>query len=321
MAEERVESQGFYEMLWDCEFCSTKGLLAKSQRHCPECGAKQNSDKRYFPPEGQEKRVDGHRYEGADRYCPACNAPMGAKANNCANCGSPMDAAREVKGVAAPVPPPRPRRKLWPWLVLAAAVVFALGFGIWYRFIRTKAATLAVASHTWERAIEVEEFAEARDSAWHGSVPYDARGVSCHREQRSSRQIPDGEECHNERHDKKDGTFEVLKKCKTKYRSEPIYDDRCSYTVLRWQTSPADSARLSGHGLTAEWPALTLPAVGPQPVLGARRAGKRSESFTLELEGGQTCDVSEAVWRKYADGAKVNVEVRASSGKIVCSSL
>jgi hypothetical protein len=30
---ERVESQGFYEMLWDCDHCDTKGLFGKSQRH------------------------------------------------------------------------------------------------------------------------------------------------------------------------------------------------------------------------------------------------------------------------------------------------
>lgn len=80
MAEERVESLGFYEMLWDCEFCGTKGLLAKSQRHCPECGAKQSADARYFPKEGEETKVAGHKYESSDRYCPACNAPQGALA-------------------------------------------------------------------------------------------------------------------------------------------------------------------------------------------------------------------------------------------------
>ena len=321
MADERVESQGFYEMLWDCEFCGQKGLLAKSQRHCAECGGKQNSDKRYFPPEGQATKVEGHKYEGADRYCPACNAPQGALAKNCTNCGSPMDAAREVRGVAAPLPPPRPKRRLWLWLLVGALVVFAIGFAIWYRFIRTRSAQLTVASHSWDRTIEVEEFAEVRDSAWDGSVPRDARGVSCHREQRSSRKIPDGEECHSEKQDKKDGTFEVVKKCRTKYRSEPIYDQKCTFTVQRWQAAPRAAVHASGQGVMTQWPALSLPAVGPQPVLGARREGKRSETLVLEFVGGQRCDVSEDVWRKYADGAKIAAEVRASSGKIVCSSL
>src|SRR4029077_20953660 len=38
MGQEREESQGFYEMLWDCQFCDTRGLLAKSQRFCANCG-------------------------------------------------------------------------------------------------------------------------------------------------------------------------------------------------------------------------------------------------------------------------------------------
>ena len=49
MLKEHIESQGFFEMLWDCEHCGTKGLLGKSQRYCAECGAPQNPAKRYFP--------------------------------------------------------------------------------------------------------------------------------------------------------------------------------------------------------------------------------------------------------------------------------
>ena len=67
MSQTREESQGFFEMLWDCEYCDARGLLAKSQRHCANCGAQQNADKRYFPKEGEQVRVDGHIYEGADR--------------------------------------------------------------------------------------------------------------------------------------------------------------------------------------------------------------------------------------------------------------
>src|SRR5262245_41064864 len=142
MAEqERTESQGFYEMLWDCDHCDTKGLLAKSQRHCPECGAKQNADKRYFPPEGAEVRVDGHKYEGADRVCPACSAAISAAAKNCTNCGSPQDGAAEVKGVAVPIVV-KPQRKVWPIVLIVIAAVLVLGFAIWFFFIRTKSATL-----------------------------------------------------------------------------------------------------------------------------------------------------------------------------------
>jgi hypothetical protein len=55
--------------------------------------------------------------------------------------------------------------------------------------------------------------------------------------------------------------------------------------------------------------------------LGAHRQGKRSETLTLEFREHGSCDVSDAVWRKYTDGQKLQVEVRALSGDVVCSSL
>src|SRR5580658_2753628 len=103
MADDRVESEGFYEMLWDCAHCGTKGLLGKSQRRCPECGAPQDADKRYFPTDEQKQLAVGHVYVGADAHCPSCAAAMGAKVKNCTQCGSPMDGSKEVAGVAAPV--------------------------------------------------------------------------------------------------------------------------------------------------------------------------------------------------------------------------
>src|SRR5258705_9978500 len=121
MGQEREDSQGFFEMLWDCDHCDARGLLGKSQRYCANCGAPQNPDKRNFPKEGEERRVDGHLYEGADRACPACQAPQSARAKNCTHCGSVLEGAGEVRGVAAPVEPaaarkPRTRRRIWPYL-------------------------------------------------------------------------------------------------------------------------------------------------------------------------------------------------------------
>ena len=45
MAEQRVETDGHYEMLWDCDHCGAKGLLGLSQRFCAECGAPQKDRK------------------------------------------------------------------------------------------------------------------------------------------------------------------------------------------------------------------------------------------------------------------------------------
>ncbi|MDB4953710.1 MAG: uncharacterized protein JWO36_1279 [Myxococcales bacterium] len=319
---ERVESEGFYEMVWDCDHCGTKGLLGKSQRHCAQCGAPQNPDKRYFPTPEQQTKVAGHSYEGSDRYCPACKAPMGAKANNCAQCGSPLDGAREVRGVEAPIVTKR-RRRIWPWVV---AAIVLLVFAIWWFFIRTSSAQMTVVAHRWESTIPIEQFGDHPQSAWHDQMPAGAQAPVCHRKQRTTKQIEDGEECHTERHDKKDGTFEQLKKCKTKYRSEPVLDDWCDFTIRSW--FKVDEAKMSGTGLTVVWATAGVPTLMPRemqpgdltPNLGTRRQGARSQKLTIEFAN-STCDVDAATWRKYADGQKVKLEVRARSGDVVCSSL
>jgi hypothetical protein len=312
---ERVESQGFYEMLWDCDHCETKGLLAKSQRHCPECGATQSAVKRYFPTDEQKKRVDGHIYEGADRHCPACNAPMGAKGKNCTQCGSPMDGSKLVEGVKKAAPPPPKKRKIWPFVV-GGIVLFI--FLIWFFFIRTKSAQVEVTAHRWQRSIAIEEFKEIQESAWQNEAAKDGTGMKCIRKERSSKQVPDGEECHIEKVDKKDGTFEQMNVCKTKYRKEPVNDDWCTYTVRRWKK--VDDLIEKGDGMNPVWPANAPPADN-LPMLGQKRSGAKTEKHIVDFGKKGSCEVSEAMWKKLSDGQKVKIEVRARSGDLVCDTI
>jgi len=319
MGQEREESQGFFEMLWDCEYCDARGLLAKSQRYCASCGAPQNPDKRYFPREGEERRALGHIYEGADRTCPACSSPQSAQARNCTHCGSLMGGAAEVRGAsdapaarAAPAPPRR--RRIW---LFVLAVIAIFGGGIWWRCIRTQQAQVVVAAHSWKCAVAIEEYGERTEEAWRNEIPPQAGFPICHERERSTRQVADGEDCHTERRDKKDGTFEQVKKCKPRYRSEPVMDSWCQFTMRRWK--PIDEVKTSGAGLSPAWP-TNLPPDGAPVALGARRSGKRTQTLTLEFRDHGTCDVDEPVWRKYSDGQKLVAEIRAS-GDVACGSL
>jgi hypothetical protein len=338
MADERVESEGFFEMLWDCPHCDTKGLLGKSQRHCPECGAPQDETKRYMPSPEQQKAVPGHVYVGADRKCTACGAPQSALAKNCTQCGAPLEGAAEVAEASAPpaaaaptaapgsavpatgldVPdPPRPRRSVLVKLLAVALLGFAL-FALWWQFLRTKHADVTVAGHAWVAKIGIDEYDHHTHSAWRNSVPASANGVSCTRKTRSTRQVPDGESCHTERHDKKDGTFEQTRVCSPKTRSEDVDDDWCSYDVLDWSEVSADTAR--GNDLTPRWPEPTVPALA-DAYPGHRRQGARTMTLTLQFAGGDSCDVSDAVWHKYKDHDVVRLTVRARSGGVVCGDL
>ena len=106
-------------------------------------------------------------------------------------------------------------------------------------------------------------------------MPTDARFPSCVRKQRSTRQVDTGrEDCHVEKKDKKDGTFEQVQKCKPIYRTEGIDDDWCSYTVLRWREVTA--VRTTGTDLNPAWPAAGLPAVTAASTIGARRQGEKA---------------------------------------------
>jgi len=296
--------------------------LAKSQRHCPECGAKQDADKRYFPPEGQEIKVEGHKYEGADRYCPNCKNPQSALGKNCQNCGAPMDGSAQVKGVATPAPPPKKKSKRWLFILIAVVVgIVGIVAGVKY-CNRTKEADAKITAHRWQREVPIEEYDDVRHSEWRERVPVGARSVMCTRTQRSTKKVPDGEECRDEKHDKKDGTFEIVKKCKTKYRSEPVMDDKCTYTVTEWHQ--VDNKTASGTGTSfSDPPGLPPAAVAPVPRV--PRAGHARDTRYLDLDipkvGAQSCSVSDSVWAKYKDGQAVKIQIKVRNDEVDCDSL
>ena len=320
MADERVETVGEFEMLWDCDHCEAKRLLGKSQRHCPQCGGVQNPDKRYFPKDGEFVAATGHDYEGADRVCASCQAPMGAKASNCTNCGAAMDGVKEVAGVAPPAPAPAKKGSSHIFLIVGVIVLVCVA--IWWRCVRKVDATLAVSGHTWSTTVAIESWDDVEHKVWRNELPASVAAMaSCAREERSKQQVPDGETCKDQKVDNKDGTFKVVKKCTPRTRAEPVYDDKCRYTIREWHR--VDEAKASGTGTTLGWAANVPPA--PKDLMnvmvGTRRPGAKGQKLDLVF-GTQTCaDVSESLWRKYKDGDKVKLEVRASSGDIVCSGL
>ncbi len=322
MADERVEKVGDFEMLWDCTSCSAKGLLGKSQRHCPECGSPQDPDKRYFPKEGEEKKVDGHVYEGADRICSSCQAPMGAKAKNCTNCGAPMTDNKEVAAVGAPPPAPVKKSGKGKTVFIVIAVAVLAIIAIWYRCVRKVDATLAVTGHTWSTTVAIESWDDVPHTAWRNEVPASSLAVaSCIREQHGTRQVPDGETCKDDKVDNKDGTFKLVKKCTPKTKAEPVMDDKCRWTVREWHK--VDEAKANGKGTALGWAANVPPEIKDPTnvVLGTRKPGAKTQKLDLVF-GGQSCeDVPESKWRQYKDGDKVKLEVRAASGDIVCTGL
>ena len=328
-----AEKETYYEMLWDCAQCNTTGLLGDSHRHCPTCGAAQDPSKRYFPEPGQEIEAKNHQFVGADWRCTYCNSPNSAASAHCTNCGAGQDGTKPVAlivdAVAAPVITPpvvQPRAPRWRW---ALAVLALLAVAVWTLFFNTHDTSAMVSGRTWQREIQVEQFGPVSNSAWCDSLPSDAYAVSQSREQRSTRQIADGEVCHDVRIDKGDGTFVKNRECSTRYRSEPIYDMRCRYQVNRWRSVRTVKAGTE-NALAPMWPSMGVPngvgsglSSGLAGGMGAEREGPRSERYVLNLElNGKrsSCNVSEAVWNKYQEGASLPIKTRMIGG-VDCSSL
>src|SRR5262249_52838207 len=154
--------------------------------------------------------VADHVFAGADRLCPACATPNGAKANCCMNCGSPLEAGKAVNvrrdqvhaegqvfagetakdarderarlaGApgAAPAlldaPPTKKGSFLIPGLALGALVLMALLFATCFW---KKPVALTVTAHAWERSIQIEQMQAVSEAAWCSELPPGATDVT-----------------------------------------------------------------------------------------------------------------------------------------------
>jgi hypothetical protein len=328
-------AEQYFEMLWDCGQCAARGLLANAQRHCPMCGAAQDPKRRYFPEPGKEQEAAGHQFVGADWVCAFCDSPNAAASAFCVNCGGPKDGTKAVglvQDVAAPAvdpnPPPATSEPVRParvsWLKVVVGLVLAASAAVGFQFFSKHDASALITEKTWSREVDVERFTAVAASDWCDSLPGTAYQVSRSREQRSTRQVADGQECHDVRSDKGDGTFTKRQECSTRYRTEPVYDQKCSYRINRWQV--LRSARSDGNAsLAPSWP---TPIFGTTLVagdtLGAERLGARRETYVVGLQSAKgehwTCQVATTLWAALAENQKVVVKVRGIGGAD-CSSL
>lgn len=323
----REDHLGRFQMLWDCPFCGSEKLLGLDHRHCPGCGSPQAADKRYYPPEGEEIAVEDHPFHGADRVCPACQTPMSKAADFCGSCGSPMDEAAAAKlkaearpALPAPAPEPAPKKKgLAAFLglgcvltVFGALALFCLVAVFW-----KKEAGVTVTGHSWARSIAVEQQAKVSEKAWKEDVPAGASGVSCSKEQKSTKRVQSGEECTTVRKDKGDGTYDKVNECKPTYKEEPVYGERCSYSVMKWQTRRTETAGGTSTGDTIAWPVVRLGA--------GEREGARSEDYTVRfrLDDGKdgSCSTTQQRWASLSPGSTWTAKVSVIGGGIDCEAL
>lgn len=333
-----MSDEPVYQMLWDCRYCGTKKLLGLTHRYCPSCGAGQDDDARYFPGDHEKVAVEDHVYVGADKICPACDHPSAATVEFCPQCSAPLSAAAEAKrqedqiraageyefksrselARAAARPRKIPTRLKVVLGLLAALVVFLLIFFFW-----TKDVAVVLEGHSWSRSIAIQDYQPRSKSAWCSSMPGDAYSVSRSREIRSYRQVPDGQECSTVNVDRGDGTYTTRQECRTKYRREPVYDDKCYFTVDRWEFGRAVPA--GGLDKRPFWPEYSLRCSAQR--YGCEREGGRSQTYEVLLRSSDEeqnqyrCSMPQNRWQATTLRSRWKLTVRQIGGGADCDSL
>lgn len=343
MAEEKI-----YEMLWDCEFCGSKKLLGKTHRHCPNCGATQDPNRRYFPNDADKVAVQDHIYYGVDKVCPFCQTANGAKATFCGNCGGALDGAQNVKlrsdqdGLTedsvqkakeelafanSEFIKPHPKTPKWVLWLIGSIVVGGIGF-VCLGVLWTEKVELQITHHEWSRTIAIDQFKPVSESEWCDSMPMGAYSVSRNRQIRSYNSIPDGEDCHTVRSDRGDGTFSESESCTTKYRQEPVYDDHCSYRIDKWAFDR--NAVAKGFGTTQEpyWPTPQIREC-TNTAIGCERLGAKTEKYMVYFteSNGETkgekhdCEFDQSKWKSLPAKAHYQTEKSVIFNYITCDTI
>lgn len=220
--------------------------------------------------------------------------------------------------------------------VLLAVFAFVMTCVFWKKDV-----VVEVQGHTWERRIAVERYASYHDEEWCSSMPGDAYSVSRRSEVHHHDRVPDGEECHIEpgsctetcrNVDNGNGSFSVdctksctpdREVCNTKYRDEPVYRDKCSYTVDRWRTNRHATASGSGTSPAPSWPDPEFEQCSGTRI-GCERLGDRDATYTVHFVAPSeafACEYGHDEWQAYEPGSKRVARVGVVWARIGCESM
>ncbi len=113
--------------------------------------------------------------------------------------------------------------------------------------------------------------------------------------------------------------------CRTRYRDEPVYADKCYYTIDRWSYARSVFARGESRQEAPYWPEPNLACAG-QARIGCERESGRQETYRLHLKASDgdatyTCGVERAEWDNAAIESLWTLEVGVIGGEPRCDTL
>jgi hypothetical protein len=217
----------------------------------------------------------------------------------------------------------RPHANLRRDLVILGSFFVALVV-FFFAISGAKQTRMRVVGLAWKHEIKIEVFGPVADASWCDALPAEASQVRREREVRSTRPVPDGEQCSAVRHDNGDGTFRESQQCRTIYKKEPVYDDRCYYVVDRWHYARSLVAR--GDTLDAErrWPPVNLTVTGA--CLGCEREGEHVAEYVVSLQAVGTdqkreCAVPEARFVQFQPNSEWVADAATPMSALDCATL
>src|SRR4051812_31996448 len=178
---------------WKCPSCSTVNRGAETQ--CGQCGTTRDANVKFFLDDNAEAVTDAEQLKkaqaGADWVCEFCGNSSSQLSPTCSGCGAPKSEKQRKHGdvipvggppvaqpVSPPPPPQPPKKSAFGPVALAVIALMLLSCCVcsWFQF-RTKTGGATVASASWQRTIEVQDFLPGKEESW-DSAPSDAYDVT-----------------------------------------------------------------------------------------------------------------------------------------------
>ncbi len=258
---------------WICQFCGNTSPAASKK--CTGCGSLRGDGKKRQVKDEPLKSPAANKVNAARTPpAPPRSLPLGAKIG----CG---------------------------FIAFVVLILLALS-------CQQKIARIEVTETSWQRSIELEEYKTVQETAWRDAVPSGARKLSSRREIRRYNEIPDGYKMVEETYTEKvkvgtkrvqtgkknlgNGRFKKTYKTvpqyesrtktrtvkKQKYRKEPVYDEKVTYSINKWKA--VETAKASGKNDEPQWPVTKATGSVASPQVGALRNGKKAETYKVKAK-------------------------------------
>ena len=338
--------KGVIEAFWDCPQCNTKRIGGLTKK-CPNCGYTVGEGQKYYIRAITDNFLTEDQIpKGEEWQCSFCGSYNPHDAEICQNCGASYEDGinyfnatenkkRELESKAkeqeewlernsytskaSTIAQSKAKRFIFFALIFSALIVF------WF-LSRESESYGEIIEKSWNRTVAVEELTNVEESGW--TLPEDAELIASTSEVKSyrqeiigyttvyethTRQVQDGEVCHDEAYDNGNGTYSIETVCQPNYVTEtyqepvekpvfeqvPEYATKYFYKIDKWLQK--DMLKAEGVNNEPYWPEAELSDT--------TRYGEKTEEYYVVIRlknKDHTTKISEREYYNYIVGDSID---------------